>query len=65
MVNAGLKKWRRGLKKGAIMKPGTFEKIKKKAAAAGANDPEAVAGKAYWGAAKKKYAKALKRKAKQ
>lgn len=47
--------WRRRQKRGAIMKPSTFESIKRKAAAAGATNPEAVAGKAYWNTAKEKY----------
>lgn len=34
--------------RGKIMRPETFEEIKRKAAASGATDPEAVAGAAYW-----------------
>ena len=51
-------------KRGAIMKPSTFEKIKHKAAASCATNPEAVAGAAYWTTARKKYArvKALRRR---
>ena len=56
-VSRGLKKWRREQPKGAIMKPSTFEKIKKAAAAEGATDPEKVAGAAYWKTAKAKYRK--------
>jgi hypothetical protein len=41
-------KWRRKKKPGEIMKPSTFKKIQKKAAAAGATDPKKVAGAAYW-----------------
>lgn len=37
------------------MKPSTFEKIERKAAAGGARSPEAVAGAAYWKTAKAKY----------
>jgi len=58
MVSEGLKKWRRKQKRGAIMKPETFKAIKRKAAASGAANPEAVAGAAYWDTAKKKYKKA-------
>jgi len=39
------------------MKPGTFKQIERKAAAAGATDPEKVAGAAYWKTAKAKYRK--------
>ena len=51
----GLLAWRSRQKTGKIMRPSTFEKIKKSASKSGATDPEAVAGKAYWGAAHKKY----------
>jgi len=51
----GLLKWRRGQRPGAIMKPSTFKSIEKKAAQAGATDPEKVAGAAYWRTAKAKY----------
>lgn len=51
----GMLAWRSRQKTGAIMKPSTFESIKRKAAASGASNPEAVAGRAYWNAAKKKY----------
>lgn len=47
--------WRERQKRGAIMKPSTFEEIKRKAAARGATDPEAVAGAAYWQTARAKY----------
>lgn len=57
-MSSKLRSWRRRQKRGAIMKPKTFEEIKAKAAAAGAINPEAVAGKAYWNTAKAKYAKA-------
>lgn len=50
-------KWRKHQKPGAIMSPETFEKIKAKAASAGAKNPEAVAGKAYWRTAKAKFRK--------
>lgn len=39
------------------MSPETFEKIKAKAASAGAKNPEAVAGKAYWRTARAKFRK--------
>ena len=53
----GLLAWRSRQKPGAIMKPSTFEAIKKKAAASGATSPEAVAGAAYWDTAEAKYRK--------
>lgn len=53
----GMLAWRSRQKPGAIMKPSTFTGIEKKAAAAGATDPEAVAGSAYWKAVGAKYAK--------
>jgi hypothetical protein len=49
--------WRAKQKKGAIMKPETFKAIERKAAAAGATNPAAVAGHAYWVTAKEKYGK--------
>jgi len=51
----GLREWRAKQKPGAIMKPSTFKKIEKKAAAAGATSPEKVAGAAYWATARAKY----------
>lgn len=51
----GLLAWRSRQKRGAIMKLSTFEKIKRKATAAGATNPEAVAGAAYWATAKAKF----------
>ena len=48
--------------RGGIMKPSTFRGIVKKAERAGARNPEAVAGKAYWTTAKAKAKKAKKRK---
>lgn len=50
-----LLKWRRRLRRGAIMAPATFAEIKRKAAAAGARIPAAVAGAAYWKTAKAKF----------
>src|SRR6266849_6120364 len=41
-----------------IMHPATFKAIKKAAKAAGAKDPEAVAGAAYWATVKAKHKKA-------
>jgi len=52
--------WRSRQKPGSIMKPSTFEKIKRSAAARGADDPEAVAGAAYWRTVRAKYRKAKK-----
>ena len=57
----GLVKWRGKQKEGAIMKPKTFEAIKRRAAASGADDPEAVAGAAYWNTAEAKYRKSKKK----
>jgi hypothetical protein len=64
MVTEGLKKWREKQKPGAIMKPATFEEIARKAAMKKnkVKDPKAVAGAAYWKAAKASYKKYLKRK---
>lgn len=64
-TSKGLRKWRRKQKRGAIMEPSTFATIKAKAEAQGAANPEAVAGKAYWASARKKYARAMRRKAKK
>lgn len=62
-MSEDLLKWRAGKRRGEIMKPATFEKIKESAARSGATNPEAVAGRAYWAVAKKKYKESrLKRK---
>ncbi len=47
--------WRRKQPEGAIMRPKTFERIKRQAARAGAENPEAVAGAAYWKTVKAKF----------
>lgn len=47
--------WRKKQKRGAIMKPSTFQNIEAKAKAAGAKNPAAVAGAAYWQTAAAKY----------
>jgi len=60
MISKKLLKWRRKQKRGAIMKPSTFAAIEKKAAASGATNPKAVAGRAYWKTAKAKYRKATR-----
>lgn len=60
-VSKALKAWRGRQKRGAIMKPETFEQIKRKAAASGARNPEAVAGAAYWETAKAKFRKRKKK----
>jgi hypothetical protein len=57
-TSEGLREWRAKQSRGAIMKPSTFEEIEKKAKAAGATDPEKVAGAAYWKTARAKYAMA-------
>jgi hypothetical protein len=54
-TSAGLREWREKQKPGAIMRPSTFEEIERKAKAAGADDPKAVAGAAYWTTARAKY----------
>lgn len=54
-TSKGLRKWRAKQKRGAIMKPSTFEKIAKKAG-------KKVAGAAYWKTAKAKYKKAKSKK---
>jgi len=53
----GMLAWRSRQKRGAIMKPSTFEEIEKKATAAGATNPKAVAGAAYWKTAEAKFKK--------
>lgn len=64
-TSKSLRKWRRRQKRGAIMKPSTFKKIKRKAAAAGARSPEAVAGAAYWRTARAKFRKSKRKKRKE
>jgi hypothetical protein len=56
-----VRKWRRRQKEGAIMKPSTFEEIKRKAAAGGATNPADVAGAAYWNTVRKMYRNRRKR----
>ncbi len=58
-----LLKWRAKQKKGAIMKPQTFEKIKESAIKKGLSESKAssIAGKAYWKTAEKKYEKSKKK----
>jgi len=54
----GLLAWRSRQKRGAIMKPSTFEEIKEKAKKRyniGEERAKKVAGKAYWRTAKKKF----------
>ena len=51
---AGVLAFRRKAKPGAIMKPSTFKKIERSAAAHGATNPKAVAGAAYWRTAEAK-----------
>lgn len=40
--------WRRRQAPGAIMRPSTFRRIVRRAAARGYRNPQAVAGRAYW-----------------
>ncbi len=49
--------WRKGQKRGAIMKPSTFKDIEHKAMMEGMSKESAakVAGRAYWNTEKKKY----------
>ena len=63
-TSAGLRKWRRKQKPGAIMKPGTFKKGVEAAEARGLSKERAEKsmGAAYWKVAKAKYVKAKKRK---
>jgi len=63
-TSAGLKKWRRKQKRGAIMKPSTFENIVQSAMARGLSKERAEksAGAAYWKTARKKYRKYQRRK---
>jgi len=56
-TSEGLREWRNRQAPGAIMKPSTFKEIERSAARSGADDPEAVAGAAYWATAKAKYSK--------
>lgn len=61
-IPEGLLKWREKQKRGAIMKPSTFEHIKE--TAKGTN-PEAIAGAAYWRTAKSKYKENLNERIKR
>lgn len=54
-INKEILKWRQKQRPHAIMSPETFEEIKKRAKKAGASNPEAVAGHAYWQTVKAKY----------
>ena len=56
-ISKKLLSWRRKKKRGSIMKKKTFKAIERKAAAAGYDDPKAVAGAAYWATAKAKFKK--------
>jgi hypothetical protein len=60
MISKKLLKWRKRQKRGKIMKPSTFKEIERKAAASGATNPSAIAGKAYWQTARKKFAQRKK-----
>jgi hypothetical protein len=55
-VSPRVRKFRKRAKAGAIMKPSTFQRIRRTAIARGARNPDAVAGKAYWAAAKRRAA---------
>lgn len=57
-----LLKWRRRLRTGAIMTSEKFAQIKRKAAAAGARVPSAVAGAAYWTTTKAKFRARMRRR---
>lgn len=59
-MSEALLDWRAEQPPSAIMKPSTFESIRKRAAKAGATDPEAVAGAAYWRTAEAKFKKRKK-----
>jgi len=56
--------WRARQKEGAIMKPSTFERIKRSASARGATSGKKVAGAAYWQTVRAKYRKMKKKKPK-
>lgn len=51
-------KWRRKQKRGAIMKPSTFEHIAE--SAGGGEKGQRIAGAAYWKTAKAKYGQSKK-----
>jgi hypothetical protein len=53
--------WRRKQKRGAIMKPSTFQNMVEAARRGGARNPEDVAGAAYWATAEAKYKKSRKK----
>ena len=59
-ISTAVVSWRRRQKRGAIMRPSTFNRIARSAAHQGARDPNAVAGKAYWQAAQKKFMKRIR-----
>jgi len=64
-MSKNILKWREKQPTGAIMKPETFEKIKKEAKKRyhiGEERASKVAGKAYWITVKAKYRKAKKKK---
>jgi hypothetical protein len=54
-ISKKMREWRAHQGPGDIMKPSTFETIRRRAAASGARNPEEVAGKAYWGAVKAQF----------
>lgn len=56
-LSKALLNWRSKQKRGAIMKPDTFESIKKKSMKSGLSKMAAtnIAGKAYWSTAKLKF----------
>lgn len=60
-INKAILEWRKKQRPHTIMSPETFEEIKKRAKKAGASNPEAVAGHAYWQTVKAKH-KERKRK---
>lgn len=64
IITRKMLKWRRKARRGAIMTPATFEKIKRGAEAGGlpVERAEKIAGAAYWATAKAKFRKRRKKK---
>ena len=55
MESESLLKWRRRQRRGAIMKPSTFEKIVSESG--GGEKGKRIAGAAYWRTARRKYSR--------
>lgn len=63
-ISENMKAWRKKQPRGAIMKPETFNEIVDEAKGRGLSEERAKkeGGKAYWGAAKKKFKEAKRGK---